>query len=99
EVDYDRSLPAISSVVRAALFVQRTDNIIATAFAGPLTFLPMGLIVQQAANVGYSTAAGFEIGIRGHAPSGWRWNLSYALAETTNHASVNQGGRIFSSTL
>jgi iron complex outermembrane receptor protein len=99
EIDYDRDLPAIASVLRTALFAQRTDNVIATAFAGPLTFLPTGLVYQSAANVGYSTAAGFEIGIKGHSPSGWRWNLSYALAETTNHTSLNAGGLILSAQL
>jgi len=99
EVDYDRSLTAIDSVLRTALFAQRTDNVIATAFAGPLTILPTGLVYQQAANVGYTTAAGIEIGLKGHSASGWRWNLSYALAETTNHTSLNQGGLILSATL
>jgi iron complex outermembrane receptor protein len=99
EVDYDRDLTSISSVLRTALFMQRTDNVIATAFAGPLTILPTGLVYQQAANVGYSTAEGFEIGIKGHSASGWRWNLSYALAETTNHTSLNPGGVIFSAQL
>jgi outer membrane receptor for ferrienterochelin and colicins len=100
EVDYDRALPAIDSVLRTSLFVQRTDNVLAIAFAGPLTVVPAtGVVSQQAANVGYSTAAGFEIGIKGHSASGWRWNLSYALAETTNHTILNAGGVILSAQL
>ena len=99
EADYDRSLPIINSVLRAALFVQRTDDVIATIFSGPLTILPRGAAYRQAGNVGYSTAAGFEVGIRGHSTSGWRWNLSYALAETTNHTSLNAGGVIVSAQL
>ena len=92
-------MPAIASILRTALFAQRTDNVIATPFAGPFTFVPTGLVYQQAANVGYTTAAGIEVGIKGHAPTGWRWNVSYALAETTDHTSVNQDGVIFSATL
>jgi iron complex outermembrane receptor protein len=99
EVDYDRSLAAIGSVLRTALFAQRTDNVIASAFAGPLVYEPSGLVYQTAANVGYTTAAGVEIGIKGHSQSGWRWNLSYALAETTNHTSLNAGGVILSGQL
>jgi iron complex outermembrane receptor protein len=87
-------------VLRTSLFVQRTDNVLAIAFAGPLTVVPAtGVVSQQAANVGYSTAAGFEIGIKGHSASGWRWNLSYALAETTNHTILNAGGVILSAQL
>jgi outer membrane receptor for ferrienterochelin and colicins len=96
EVDYDRSLPLISSELRTALFAQRTDNVIASALAGPITVLPTGVVYQQSANVGYTTAEGFEIGLKGHSTSGWRWNLSYALAETTNHTSLNEGGVILS---
>ena len=99
ETDYDRSLPAINSVLRTALFAQRTDNVISTVFAGPLTIVSRTVEYRQAANVGYSTAAGIEIGIKGHSPQGWRWNLSYALAETTNHTGLNAGGVIVSAQL
>jgi iron complex outermembrane receptor protein len=99
EIDYDRTLASIGSVLRAALFAQRTDNVISTPFGGPLTVQPTGLVYEQAANVGYSTAAGLEVGIKGHAATGWRWNLSYALAETTNHTSLNAGDVISSDTL
>ena len=99
EIDYDRSLPAIRSEVRAAIFAQRTDNVISTPFAGPVNFSNLGFLYEQAANVGYTTAAGFELGLKGHSPSGWRWNLSYALAETTNHTSLNANGLILSAQL
>ena len=99
EIDYDRSLPAISSVLRTALFLQRTDDVIASFFAGPLTILRDGVAYRLADNVGYTTAEGFEIGIKGHSGSGWRWNLSYALAETTNHTGLDAGGVILSGQL
>ena len=54
EIDYDRDVRLINSVLRMALFAQRTYNVIATPFAGPLTFLPTGAVFQQAANVGSS---------------------------------------------
>jgi iron complex outermembrane receptor protein len=40
-----------------------------------------------------------ELGIRGHSPSGWRWNASYALAETTDHTSLNRNGLVTSTAL
>lgn len=99
EADYDRTLPVIASVLRTALFAQRTDDVIATPFSGPLSIVPPGVPVLTAANVGYTTAIGVEVGIKGRSASGWRWNLSYALAETTNHTSLNQGGVINSAAL
>ena len=99
EIDYDRQIPSIASVLRTALFLQRTDNVIATPFGGPITFGPTGYPITTAANVGYSTAAGMELAIRGHAASGWRWNLSYALAATTDHTSLNTGPAIVSTEL
>jgi outer membrane receptor for ferrienterochelin and colicins len=99
EADYDRSLPAIASVLRSGLFVQRTDNVISSIFGGPLTVVSRSVQYRSAANVGYSTAAGIEIGVKGHSLSGWRWNLSYALAETTNHTSLNAGGVLVSAQL
>ena len=99
EIDYDRQIPAIASVLRTALFLQRTDNVIATPFGGPITFGPTGYAITTAANVGYSTAGGMELAIKGHAPSGWRWNFSYALAATTDHTSLNTGPVIVSTEL
>jgi iron complex outermembrane receptor protein len=91
ELDYDRALPVIGSTPRTALFAQRTDDLASSPFGAPLTFVPPGLPVFFAQNVGYSTAAGLEIGIKGHASSGFRWNASYALAATTNHTNLNTG--------
>lgn len=91
ELDYDRALPAIGSVLRTAVFAQRTDDIIAWSFGAPLQISPAGAPVFYSQNVGYSTAAGAEIALKGHAASGLRWNASYALVATTNHTPLNQG--------
>jgi len=48
EIDYDRQLPTIASVLRTALFAQRTDNVIATPFGGPITFAPAGYAITTA---------------------------------------------------
>jgi len=89
ELDYDRSLPAIASTLRTALFLQRTDDLLTTPFGAPLTITPSGLPVFFSQNVGYSTAAGAEIGIKGHSANGFRWNASYALVSTTDHTTLD----------
>ncbi len=99
ELDYDRAMPEIGSVLRTAVFVQRTDNVITPPAGGSLSFVPPGIPLLIAANVGYTTAAGMELGIKGHSASGWRWNASYALAETTDHTSLNQNGIVTSTAL
>ena len=96
ELDYDRALPALASTMRTAVFWQRIDDVIAWPFGGPMSIGPYGFPSFTSGNVGYSTAAGLEIGINGHAGSGWRWNASYALATTTDHTTLNQGGLITS---
>ena len=91
EADYDRAVHVINSTFRAALFAQRTDDIIANPFQTGLSILPSGLPAFIAGNVGYSTAAGMELGLKGHASNGLRWNASYALVSTTDHTTLNSG--------
>ncbi|MGE4049035.1 MAG: TonB-dependent receptor plug domain-containing protein [Acetobacteraceae bacterium] len=91
ELDYDRVIPAIDSTLRTAIFSQRIDDIIAWSFGAPLRFAPTGAPVFFSGNVGYSTAAGVEIGLKGSNPQGFRWNLSYAFVATTDHTSLNRG--------
>lgn len=91
ELDYDRNLPAWNSTLRSALFLARSDAIIAHPFAAPLTFGPTGQPMLLAVNVGHSEAIGGEIGLNGQAPSGLRWNASYAFVSTTNHTLLNSG--------
>jgi iron complex outermembrane receptor protein len=83
ELDYDRAIPQIGSTLRTALFWQRTDDVI----SWPLVITPGGMLAVMAGNVGYTTASGVEIGLKGRSESGWRWNASYALAVTTDHTS------------
>ena len=90
ELDYDRALPAIGSTLRTAMFLQRTDDVMAWPFGAPFTFAPSGLPVYFSQNVGYSTAAGAELGIKGHSSSGFHWNASYSLVSTTDHTTLNQ---------
>ena len=91
ELDYDRALPSVLSTLRTAVFAQRIDDLVTTPFGATLTIVPPGLPVFFSQNAGYSTAAGLEIAIKGQAPSGFRWNASYALAATTDHTTLNAG--------
>ena len=80
ELDYDRKLPSLRSVLRFAAFAQHTDSTIGSPFGSGLVFLPTGQPALLAQNFGSSSELGGEIGIKGSSPSGLRWNLSYALA-------------------
>jgi iron complex outermembrane receptor protein len=91
ELDYDRALPAVASTLRTAVFAQRIDDLISSAFGAPLSIAPSGLPVFFAQNVGYSTAAGIELELKGHNAGGFHWNASYALAATTDHTVLNAG--------
>ena len=46
----------------------------------------------SSANVGYSTAAGTELELKGRNAAGFRWQASYALAATSDHTVLNTGG-------
>jgi iron complex outermembrane receptor protein len=91
ELDYDRDLPAINSSLRAALFAQRNRDLISQPFGVPPVIGPSGVPALLAGNVGGSDAAGVELGVKGHAASGLRWQLSYAFVATTDDTVLNKG--------
>ena len=97
EVDWDRSVPSLMSTLRTAVWVQRTDNILINPYettpVGDGVLLD-GVEEQRAVaqNAGYSSAAGSEIGLRGHSPSGWRWDASYSFITIWDHLAINQTG-------
>jgi iron complex outermembrane receptor protein len=69
--------------LRAAVYYQRTDSLVASAIVLPL--LPgAGGLVSYAQNVGSSSAVGGEIGLKGKTDSGIRWSASYALISITD---------------
>jgi iron complex outermembrane receptor protein len=100
EVDWDRSLPGLHSVLRTALWAERTNNILINPYE--TTAMGDGVLMDGveeqravAQNAGYSSAVGSEIGIRGHNAAGWRWNASYSFIKIWDHLAINQDG-IFS---
>jgi iron complex outermembrane receptor protein len=91
ELDYDRSLSALDSVLRSAVFAERLDNIVSWPFGAPPALSALHTPVFYAQNVGYSTGLGGELAIKGHNAAGFRWNASYAFVATTNHTALAQG--------
>ena len=101
ELDWDRQIPSLNSTFRTAVFVQRTDNILINPYE--TLFSPDGAIIggieeqrSVSQNVGFSTAVGAEIGLRGHSASGFRWNASYSFISISDHLTINQNGIISS---
>ena len=87
EFDYDRSLTSINSILRTAVYYQKTDDLLANPVTAPLAPGAGGL-VSYAQNVGSSSAVGGEIGLKGTSESGFRWNISYALISISDHLSI-----------
>jgi iron complex outermembrane receptor protein len=83
EVDYDRTLALMGAILRAAVYYQRTDDLLATALVLP-TSPGAGGLVSYAQNVGNSRAVGGEIGLKGKTDSGIRWSASYSLISITD---------------
>jgi outer membrane receptor for ferrienterochelin and colicins len=96
EFDYDRAIPLIGSTLRVALFAQRTQDIIGQPFSTAPAIGSNGVPVFIVNNVGSSDAVGTEIGIKGQANSGFRWNASYSFVTTTNNTLLNQGSVVTS---
>jgi iron complex outermembrane receptor protein len=91
ELDYDRAVPEWDSTVRTAVFAQHSDNIISQPLSSPVQFDQYGVPLLLTSNVGSSSAAGVEVGIKGQSASGWRWNASYSFVATSDHTTLNQG--------
>jgi outer membrane receptor for ferrienterochelin and colicins len=78
EIDYDRAVVSIGAMLRTAIYYQRTDNLLTSAVNAPLVLGADGLS-GYSQNIGSSSAAGGEIGLKSTSDSGMHWNFSYAL--------------------
>lgn len=87
EADYDRSLPALRSVLRTAVYYEDIHELLASAINTPLTLTPQGVIAFSG-NVGSSRAVGGEVSLQGHAAAGLRWSASYARISITQHLRI-----------
>jgi len=91
ELDYDRSLPPLDSVLRNAVFVQQTDDVVAWPFGTPLAAVQRGTPIFDSRNVGNTDAAGAEVELKGQNAAGFRWQASYALVATSDHTVLDAG--------
>ena len=80
ELDWDRSLPSLRSVLRGAAFIAHTDQTIGSPFGSGVAFLPNGLPLLTARNFNGSRELGGELTLKGQDPGGLRWTVGYALA-------------------
>jgi outer membrane receptor for ferrienterochelin and colicins len=83
ELDYDRAITPIHSTLRSAIFVQRTETLLAAPVNAPFAFIPGGRVFVPGTG-GHSVALGAEFALKGASEAGFRWNLSYALVTTSD---------------
>jgi iron complex outermembrane receptor protein len=86
EVDYDRTISA-NATLRAAVYDQRTNDLIASALNTPLAPGAGGL-ASYSQNIGSSSAAGAEIGLKDASETGVRWNVSYSYISISDRLSL-----------
>lgn len=86
ELDYDRQVPRIDSVVRTGVFYQANRDLL-VALEGPK---PVADYLPPSQNIGSANEFGIEIGIKGHNEAGFRWNASYSFESVTEHVIANQ---------
>jgi outer membrane receptor for ferrienterochelin and colicins len=93
EVDWDRSLPTIHALFRAAAFYEKTTDIF-DVVGGLVTSSPAPFITPT--NIGDSRAEGIELSLKGTLAEDWRWGLGYrfeAIKDQFNPA--DQNGSVF----
>jgi outer membrane receptor protein involved in Fe transport len=87
-LSYDRSLSAIGGMANGTVFFQRNTGIIAGPGSTP--YVPAHTdLVSVAENIGSSNEIGFELGLHGAAPDGFRWRASYRYESITQD--INAG--------
>jgi outer membrane receptor for ferrienterochelin and colicins len=93
EADWDRSIPALNALFRAAAFYEKTTSIfdVVGGFADDSS----GPYITPT-NIGDSRADGIELSLKGTFAEYWRWGLGYrfeALRDLFN--SADQDGDVF----
>jgi iron complex outermembrane receptor protein len=96
ELAWDHKLEQIAAQLHAAIFVQRTDNVLTNPYEVTPVFtnFPDGsqFALAQAMNTGRSTARGIELGLHGQTEGGFRWKASYSYISIYDDTSINNGG-------
>jgi iron complex outermembrane receptor protein len=68
-----------------SLFYQTEDDVIGSLYGEPDPMVRSGFLVN---NIGSSHEVGIEIGIKGHSPSGFRWDAGYAFTSVTDNLTL-----------
>ena len=87
EIDYDRALSPFANL-HVAVYDQRTADLIASALNTPMVPVTGGL-ASYSQNIGSSSAAGTEIGLKGATEQGIRWSFSYSYISISDHLIVS----------
>ena len=91
EADWDRSIPALNALFRAAAFYEKTTSIFDVV--GGLIESPSGVYITPT-NIGDSHSEGIELSLKGTFAEYWRWGLGYrfeAVKDQFNPADQNGG--------
>jgi iron complex outermembrane receptor protein len=86
EMDYDKSMSGVPVLLRTAIFYNTTVDLLGAPSITPYVAWN-NMLQSYGANVGHSSAYGAEIGLRNANPTGFRWNISYALVKVEDKTS------------
>ena len=87
---YERQLPSIYSIAKISPFYEINHDVIAFAVDQSIS-RTIGLdtyILDQSKNEGSSRGLGGEIELKGHHPSGYRWDTSYSYSRVDDGIGV-----------
>ena len=83
EFGWDHVLPELGGTFRAAVFVQRSENLITVA--GGLFPSPSGPPYTGQSNMGASIGRGLELSLKGTFQNNWRWGANYRFESISDH--------------
>ena len=95
ELGYDRKINQLDSVAKISTFYQLNQQIV--GFVQANNTLPSAgggtvlTVVDQAQNIGNSSAYGGELEFKGSNPQGFRWDGSYSFSRVTDNGGHYQG--------
>jgi outer membrane receptor for ferrienterochelin and colicins len=83
ELAYDRGLPWLGATLHGAVFFQRNTDLVVGPGSTTIEVVN-GHLTSIAGNIGWSNEIGTEIGLRGEAKGGFRWDASYRYTTITD---------------
>lgn len=96
ELDWQRSLPVLSSTAKLAAFYQTSDDVLAPPGDAGQPVGPDGN--AYAGNIGGSDSFGGEAELKG-SEAGWRWKAAYGLTLVRDHYTINQQPGVIDSSI